>query len=50
MLGENSIRLGKAAEQPVVDHRLRALAGFLGGLEYRHERAAPGIPVSREEC
>ena len=49
MLAQNGIRLGKAFEQPVIDHRLRAFAGFLGRLEYGHERAAPGMPVLREE-
>ena len=41
MEGEGVGRLGEAGEQAVVEHRLGALAGLLGGLEDHHQGARP---------
>ena len=38
---EDVVRLGKAREQSVVEHRPGAFAGFLAGLQHHHQGAGP---------
>ena len=49
MLAEDDLRLGEALEEAVVDHRLGALRGLLGGLEDRQHRAVPGVAGGGEQ-
>ncbi len=43
MRGKTIIGLGEACQQPVIEHRLRALQNLLGGLADQHDRARPAV-------
>ena len=49
MLAEHDVRFGEAVEEPVIDHRLGALAGLLCRLEHGHQGSAPGAACLREK-
>ena len=47
--GKRVVRLGEAGVEPVVEHRLGALAGFFRWLTDHHQRARPVGPARRQQ-
>src|SRR5690606_19007369 len=49
VLPDDDVRPRQPVDETVLDHRDRAVAGLLGGLEERDEGARPGVPGPREQ-